>query len=181
MAEPVLLRGRREPLHPGVQVGLGDPAQHRIDVPGGAGAIARPHQFDGGRDGGVRRDPGVQQLVGAQPKGVDHLTIELGERTVAAGGDHRIQLAQRPAAAVGQLGGQRGVPAADPPVAQDRRQRQVGVRAAAADRGQQIQGGLPGRVVDRRAQGRRPPRRSGRTLASAAAVGAPGAGAARWG
>ena len=70
------------------------------------------------------------------------------EGAVAAGTDDRVELTEGATAAVGQFGGQRGVPAEQAAFAQDRRQRQVGVGAAGADGGEQIEGGLPGRVDD---------------------------------
>ena len=126
----------RQPLDPGVQVGLGDPAQHRVDVAGATWLVARPHQVDGRRDRRVRRDPGAQDLVGAQPQGVDHHAVQLGDRPITAGRDHRVQLTERPAAAVGQLGGQRGVPAGQPALVEDARagsgsRRRRGTRTAA--------------------------------------------------
>ena len=129
------LRVGGEPVDPGVQVGLGDPSQHGVDIPCAAGLVAGPDQIDGRRDGGVRRDPGAQDLVGAQPQGVDHHPVQVGDRPVAAGRDHRVQLTEGPAAAVGQFGGQRRVPTGQAALVQDAGQGQVGVGAAGPNRG----------------------------------------------
>ena len=149
-----------QPVDPGLQVRLADPAQHRVDVPGSARPLARPDQVDGGRDRRVRGNPGVQQLVGAQPEGVDDHAVQVGEGAVAAGPDDRVELPEGPAGAVGQFGGQRGVPAGDAPLGEQSRQREVGVGALRSDRGQHVEGDPPGLVRGGRFAGGRPPRRA---------------------
>ena len=51
-----------------------------LTYPRRAGPVPGPDQFDGGRHRGVRRYPGVQQLVGAQPEGVDDDAVQIRRR-----------------------------------------------------------------------------------------------------
>ena len=64
-----------------------------------------PGQVDGGGDRGVRRHPGGQQLVGAQPQHGEHRGVDLLDRASRAGGDHRVVGALASQRAGRQLGG----------------------------------------------------------------------------
>ena len=133
--------GRGELLHPGRLVVLGDPAQHGVDEAGRAGRV-HPDQLDGRVDRGVRRHPGAQQLVGAQAQGVEQRRLDAVQRPLGAGVDHRVEQPLGPQRAVAQLGGQRGVAVAQPVPPQDRREGEVRVGVAHADRGEQLEAAI---------------------------------------
>ena len=112
----------------------GDLAQHGVDQPGGAGADDAAGEVDGRVDGGVRRHPQVDQLVGAQPEQVEHPRVELGQRPGHQAGQDGVQRALRAQRAVGELGGEGGVALLQLPLAQQLREQQVGVRGRARRR-----------------------------------------------
>ena len=145
---------RGQPLLP-VAAG-GDLAQHGVDQAGGAGADDAAGQVDGRVDGGVRRHPQVDQLVGAQPQQVEDPRVELGQRPGDEPGEHRVERALRAQRAVGELGGEGGVALVELPLAQQLREQQVGVGGARGDAVQDVVGGQPGAVQDRTAGGRVP-------------------------
>ena len=102
--------------------------------PAGALTHAGPDQVDGGADRGVRRHPHRQQLVGAQPQRVEHLGLDLRQRPVDAGGQHRVVRALPADRAADQLGGERRVAAGQPVLAQHVGQHQVRVGVLDPDR-----------------------------------------------
>lgn len=139
----VLVVGRRDLGEPRVEVLRGDLPQHRVDEPRPPVAQYGPGQLHGGRDRRVRRDPGAEQLVGAQREYVEHRRVDLAQRPVDAGGDHGVVRALVAQRAVHQLGRQRGVPAVEGAAPLDRvllggpqqaGQDEVRVRVALADR-----------------------------------------------
>ena len=114
---------------------------------------------------GVRRHPGVQQLVGAQPQRVPGRRVDPVHRPVGGGRDDRVERARaraacrrparwrtrRPGRAVRRSRSKPG-------------QHEVGVGVVAVHRGQRLVGGQPGRVD------RRPARRAAPWPAAASAV-----------
>src|SRR5690606_21151107 len=118
-------------LQPAVEVLPGDLAQHGVDELGPPVAEHHPGQLDGRGHGGVRRDPGAEQLVRAQAQHVEHRRVHLPQRPVDAGRDHGVVGALVAQRAVHQLGGERRVPRVQLPLlarlAQQRRQDEVGI------------------------------------------------------
>ena len=121
----------------------------------------------------MRRHPGGQQLVGAQPQHGEHRGVDLLDRAAGAGGDHRVVgalPAQRPG---GELGGQRGVAPGQAPLAQGRRR-------ARGWRRRRPRSPPAARRGPRTGQGRpRAPRRAHRGRRGGAATRRGGAGARR--
>ena len=101
VADRVGVVRRRDLGQPAVEVLPADLAQHRVDEAAAALAGDRPGQLDGGADRGVRRHPHREQLVGAEPQQVEHRRVDLVQRPVDAGGQHRVV---RPAAAQRAVG-----------------------------------------------------------------------------
>ncbi len=135
---------RGDDLDPAVQVAGGHPAQDRVDEAGRPRAADVLGQVDGGRHGGVVTDPGGQQLVCAEPEHVAHRRVDLVP--VAAGGQDGVIGAAAAQRAVGQFGGEGGVPAGDAALGEQGREQQVGVGVAVRDRAQDVIGGAPRRV-----------------------------------
>ncbi|CAM5499757.1 hypothetical protein SGLAM104S_02113 [Streptomyces glaucescens] len=143
----VVLVGRRDPFQPAVQIVLGDLAQYGVDELGAPVAEHHAGQLHGGGHGGVRGDAGAEQLVRAEAEHVEHRRVDLPQRPVDAGGDHRVVgalPAQRP---VHQLGGQRGVPPVEllgplllARLAQQRRQHEIGVGVPLVHGAQRLEG-----------------------------------------
>ena len=90
---------------------------------------------------GMAANPGGEQLVGAQAQHLAHGSVQLADGPVAALCEDRVVGAAAAQRAVGKLGGERGVPAGDLALVEDRRQQQVGVGAAVGDSVQDIVGG----------------------------------------
>src|SRR5690606_31364345 len=76
--------------------------------------------------------------------GVAYRWVDPLHRPVGGGGDDLIQRPLAAQRAVGEFGGQRRVPAGEPGLGQDRRQRQVGVRVVTVHRGHRLVGGVAG-------------------------------------
>ena len=155
--------GRRPPPTPGARTGspgrpTGSPGATAATQPSQScratrrsTALTKPArpargQVHGRGDGGVRRDAGAEQLVRAQPQGRAHRRVHRGQRPVGAPGQDRVQGAGGAQGAVAELGGEGGVPAGQPALAQQGRQGQVRVRVALLDRAEQVVRGPPGRV-----------------------------------
>src|SRR5690606_12239195 len=119
-----------------------DSPQHRV---GEAGRARRHHlhQPHRGADGGVRRYPGVEQLVGAEPQRVACRWVDPVHRPIGGGGDDLVEGSLPAQGAVRELGGEGGVPVGEVGAGQDRRQHQVGVRVVAVDGGHRLVGGVP--------------------------------------
>ena len=129
-------RGQRiggDPDDPLVEVVRGDLAQDGVGEAGRPGADPGPDQVHGRADRGVRRHPHREQLVDAEPQRVEHLGLHLAERPVHAGGEDRVVRAAPADRPRHQLGDERGVPAGQPVLAQDRGQHEVGVGVVDAD------------------------------------------------
>ena len=146
MTDRVDRAGRRDPAHPAVLVVLGDLAQHGVHEAGRARARTGEDEFDGGRDRGMRWDASAQQLVRAQPERVVHRTVEGVQRAVGTAADDRVEQAERAAAAVGEVGGQRRVAAEERASRDDARQREIGVRTVLPNGGEQVEGCEAGAV-----------------------------------
>ncbi len=116
-----------------------------------------PDQVDGGRHRGVRGHPHVQDLVRPEPQRVAHRRVDALHVPPGRVGDDRVERAGVPQRAVGQLGGERGVPAGQPGLAQHRREHQVGVRVVAVHRGDRLVRDLPGQVHGRTGRTTRTP------------------------
>ena len=133
-------------VHPGLLVPHGDGAQHAVDETGSRRVEFDAGLFDGGRHRGVRVDAGAQQLIGAQPQQIEQHRVDRLRRAAGGRADDRVEQPAGAAGAVGQLGGERRVAAADAAVAQQRGQGQVRVGVALADGPQHLEGGGPGRI-----------------------------------
>jgi hypothetical protein len=129
----------------------GDLAQHGVDELGAAVAQHHAGQFHAGADRRVGGDAGAQQLVRAQRQHVEHRRVDLAQRPVHAGRQHRVVGALAAQRAVHQLGGQRGVPVVEVPggarLAQQRGQHEVGVGVAFVDGAQRLEGEETHRVL----------------------------------
>ena len=131
---------------PGVEVAGADRAQHRVDELRPPVAEDRAGELDGLAHGRVVRDAQGEQLVGAEPQDVEHLTVDGVERPVDAGRDHQVVGAGRAQGAVRQLGGERGVATLDAALAQQPGQHEVRVGVVHPDGAQGVEGRPPRRV-----------------------------------
>ena len=146
VALEVVGASRGRDLEPGLQVAARDAAQDGVDESGRPRADHVPDQVDGGGHGGVRGDPGAQQLMGAEPEDLAHGGLQGVQLAVAAHGEHGVIGAPAAQRAVGELGGQRGVPAAEPALGQRGREQQVGVGVPLGHGAQHVAGGPAGRI-----------------------------------
>jgi hypothetical protein len=108
----------------------------------------------------VSGHPHGQDLVRSQPEQVQQCGLPAGELAVGRGGDDHVVGALTPAGSGQQLGGERRIPIADPPLGQQLGQHQVGVRAVGADPAQGVEGNPAGAIrgaalPSRRRSGRR--------------------------
>ena len=108
---------------------LADASHDGVDEPGGPGPVDLPGQADRLVDRRVAGHAHAEQLVRAEPQGVEHVGIDLVDGAACSRRDDRVVEAGEPRRAVDQLGGESGVAAADSLVAQQFRQREVGVGA----------------------------------------------------
>ena len=76
VADRVGVGGRRELGDPRLLVARRDLAQHAVDETGTRRIEFDARLLDGGVDGGVRFDPGAQQLVGAEPQQVEQHRVD---------------------------------------------------------------------------------------------------------
>ncbi len=133
------------PSHPAVEVVRGHLAQDRVDEAGRPVPDPVPHQVDGGGDRGVAGHAHRQQLVGAEPQRVEHRRVDgtVGQRR--EDGVVRALAAER---AADQLGRQRRVTTAQPPLAEHLWQHQVGVGVVRGHRSQHVVRRQPGLVAE---------------------------------
>ena len=157
-ADRVGCRVGGDPAHPARQVVRGDLAQHRVDEPGRPLAHLGPDQVDAGADRRVRRHPHREQLVGAEPQGVEDRHVDLGQRSVDAGRDDRVVRCPAADRARDQLGREGGVAAGQPARSQQGREHEVGVGVLVTDRREHVEGRRPGRVGGRAARSAAPAR-----------------------
>ena len=130
---------RRCDLQPAAEVVGRHPAEHGVDEPGRARTGGLAHQRDRRGDRSVRRHPGREQLVRAQPQYLTHGRVERRQVAVAAQGEHRVIAAAPAQRAVRQLGRERGVPAGQAALREQLRQQQVGVRVPLGHRQRDVQ------------------------------------------
>src|SRR5690606_765454 len=125
-----------EPL---VGRGAGDAAQDGVDELGAAGAGAGACEPDRLGDGGVLGHAHAEDLVGAEAQDVEDGGVEAVEGAVEAVREDRVVAAAQAQGAVGELGGEAGVAAADAALAQEGRQDEVGVGVGAVDLAQDVE------------------------------------------
>jgi hypothetical protein len=77
-------------------------------------------------------DAGAQQLIRPEPQQVEQNRVDGVRRPVGGRTDDGVQQSPYSAAAIGQLGGECGIASADPALAQQNWQQQVGVGVALA-------------------------------------------------
>ena len=115
----------------------------RADGPGADDGAGQPHGLVQGSVGG---DAHGQQLVGADPQGVEDGRVQLVQRPVDAAGQDGVVGALAAQGAVAQLRGETGVALVQPVVADPGRQHEVGVGVLRGDGTQHFKGHQPGRI-----------------------------------
>src|SRR6478735_1068121 len=120
---------RGDEVGPRVRVPLADASHDGVDEAGRPGAVDLPGQSHGLVDRCVAGHAHAEQLVRAEPQGVEHVGIDLVDGATCSRHDDRIVEPGESRRAVDQLSGESGVSAADSLVAQQLRQREVGVGA----------------------------------------------------
>ena len=98
---------------PRVRLPLADASHDGVDETGRPGAVDLSGQGHGLVDRRVAGHPHAEQLVRAEPQGVEHVGIDLVDGATCSGRDDRVVEAGEPRRAVDQLGGESGVAAAD--------------------------------------------------------------------
>src|SRR3546814_1874837 len=81
--------GGGDAAYPLVMVVLGDLAEHGVRETGRSLSRLGADQVDGAGDCGMCRDTHREQLVRAEPQGVEHLGLDLGEWAIDTGAQDR--------------------------------------------------------------------------------------------
>ena len=121
-------------------------AQHRVDEPGRTLPDLTAHEPHGGVQGRVVGHAHGQQLVGAQPQGVQHRGVQLLQRAVHAPGQDGVPRAAPAHGAVGQFRGERGVPLVEAQLPDQAGQHQVAVGVLGVHRAQRPERRQPRRI-----------------------------------
>ena len=146
MTVRVGLRRRGHVGEPAVEVTLGHPAQDGVGESRGCRTDLGPDQVDGGGHRGVRRHPGGEELVGAEPQRVEQRLVDLGDRSARRLGEDGVVAAPPAQRAVGELGGERGVASGQPGPPEQPGKHEVGVGVLLGDGPERLERGPAGRV-----------------------------------